>query len=47
LRLSPHEFWALSLKEWCALVEGRLGSSAPALARAEFDALMKVYPADK
>jgi uncharacterized phage protein (TIGR02216 family) len=45
--MRPRDFWALSLKEWRALVEGRLGSSAPSLGRAELTALMKVYPDGK
>jgi uncharacterized phage protein (TIGR02216 family) len=44
LRLSPRDFWALSLGEWRALVEGHFGPAAPAMNRAGLNALMKAYP---
>lgn len=44
LRLAPGDFWALSLCEWRALVEGHFGPAAPAMARAGLEQLMKEYP---
>jgi uncharacterized phage protein (TIGR02216 family) len=44
LRLAPRDFWALSLSEWRALVDGRFGRAAPAMTRRDLDALMKAYP---
>lgn len=44
LRLAPRDFWAMSLGEWRALIEGHFGVAAPAMTRAGLEALMKVYP---
>jgi uncharacterized phage protein (TIGR02216 family) len=44
LRLRPRDFWALSLCEWRALVDGHFGPAAPAMTRGDFNALMKAYP---
>ncbi|MBN9588100.1 MAG: phage tail assembly chaperone [Alphaproteobacteria bacterium] len=44
LRLRPRDFWALSLCEWRALVEGHFGRAAPPMTRGDLDALMKAYP---
>ena len=44
LRLTPDAFWALSLPEWRALLDGRFARSATPLARAELDRLMQAYP---
>jgi len=37
-------FWALSLVEWRALLDGRFGARTPALARDDFQNLMRMYP---
>jgi uncharacterized phage protein (TIGR02216 family) len=44
LRLAPATFWALSLPEWRALLEGRFGAAAAPLARGELEQLMRIYP---
>jgi hypothetical protein len=44
MRLEPRVFWAMSLCEWRAAVEGRLPRRAPPLARAELESLMKEHP---
>jgi uncharacterized phage protein (TIGR02216 family) len=44
LRLTPDIFWALSLVEWRALLDGRFGRSTPALARNDLQQLMRMYP---
>ena len=43
MRLSPRDFWALSLPEWRALCEARL-PQAPALNRGGFEQLLSLYP---
>lgn len=44
LGLCARDFWALSLVEWRALVEGRLGRRGPAMTRDDLRSLMKAYP---
>lgn len=44
MRLAPGAFWALSLPEWRALVEGRGGTHSAPLRRGEFETLMSLYP---
>jgi uncharacterized phage protein (TIGR02216 family) len=46
MRLSPDVFWAMSLGEWRAAVNGftRRSSRATPLARADLEQLMKMYP---
>jgi uncharacterized phage protein (TIGR02216 family) len=45
MRLPPSVFWAMSLAEWRALVEGRLGGAAAhPLRRTELEQLMQTYP---
>jgi uncharacterized phage protein (TIGR02216 family) len=44
LRLCPRDFWALSLCEWRALVDGHFGPARPAMTRGDLNALMKAYP---
>ncbi len=45
LRLSPATFWAMSLVEWRALLDGRFGNAgAMPLGRAELEQLMTLYP---
>jgi uncharacterized phage protein (TIGR02216 family) len=44
LRLTPDTFWRLSLREWRALLDGRFGNTAPALARNDLQHLMQRYP---
>ncbi|MFL6689736.1 MAG: phage tail assembly chaperone [Alphaproteobacteria bacterium] len=46
MRLSPDVFWAMSLGEWRAAVNGfaRRSSCATPLARADLDRLMRMYP---
>ena len=43
-RLPPREVWALSLREWRALV-GRSSGETP-LTRADLDALLLLHPDD-
>jgi uncharacterized phage protein (TIGR02216 family) len=42
LRLKPRDFWALSLPEWRAMLNPQ--RSAPSLARADLETLMKAHP---
>ncbi|MFD1702200.1 phage tail assembly chaperone [Methylopila henanensis] len=46
LKLSPHAFWRATPREIAAAARGLRGgrSSAPPLARPEFDALMARFP---
>jgi uncharacterized phage protein (TIGR02216 family) len=46
MRLSPQTFWAMSLNEWRAAVNGfaRRSRRATHLARGDLDHLMKLYP---
>lgn len=49
MRLSPREFWGMSLKEWAAAVSGfaeRYGANPhmTPLSRKELEALMHQYP---
>ncbi len=43
MRLSPRDFWALSLPEWRALCEVHF-PQAPALNRGGFDELLSLHP---
>jgi hypothetical protein len=43
LRLSPRDFWALSLNEWRALIAARR-LRVPTLSRGEFEKLSARYP---
>jgi uncharacterized phage protein (TIGR02216 family) len=42
--LSPAVFWAMSLAEWRAAVEGRFGQARAPMARRDLDQLMQLYP---
>jgi uncharacterized phage protein (TIGR02216 family) len=44
LALTPDTFWRLSLVEWRALLDGRFGRPAPALARGDLENLMRMHP---
>jgi uncharacterized phage protein (TIGR02216 family) len=45
MRLTPAVFWALSLPEWRALLEGRFGNAgAQPLRRGELEQLMQIFP---
>lgn len=44
MRLEPRVFWAMSLAEWRAAIDGRMKPRAPALKRTEFETLMKDHP---
>jgi len=44
LGLAPDAFWRLSFKEWRALTAS---AQAPALTRAEFDALARAFPDER
>jgi uncharacterized phage protein (TIGR02216 family) len=45
MRLAPATFWALSLTEWRAMVEGRSGGAhTDPLARGELEQLMRDHP---
>jgi uncharacterized phage protein (TIGR02216 family) len=42
-RISPRDFWSLSLREWRALIDAR-AQRAAALSRGEFAKLAARYP---
>jgi uncharacterized phage protein (TIGR02216 family) len=44
MRLAPDVFWALSLPEWRALLDGRAGAKARPMARTELEHLMRMHP---
>jgi uncharacterized phage protein (TIGR02216 family) len=44
MQLTPDVFWALSLPEWRALLDGRAGARAQPLARGEMEHLMRMHP---
>jgi uncharacterized phage protein (TIGR02216 family) len=44
LRLTPAVFWALSLKEWRALLAGCAPRTPAPLDRADLDRLLQLYP---
>lgn len=44
MRLEPRVFWAMSLSEWRAALDGFMPRRATALARADFETLMKEHP---
>jgi len=46
MRLTPDVFWAMSLGEWRAAVNGfaRRSSRVAPLARAEFEQLVQMFP---
>ncbi|MBZ9935002.1 phage tail assembly chaperone [Mesorhizobium sp. BR1-1-16] len=44
LKLSSHDFWALTPRELAAAIEGLGGGAAQPLDRAAFDALARRYP---
>ena len=44
MRLEPRAFWAMSLVEWRAAVDGRIKRRAMPLARADFETMMKEHP---
>ena len=46
MRLSPETFWAMSLGEWRAAVNGfaRRSQRAAPLARIEFEHMMQMFP---
>ncbi len=44
MRLTPSVFWALSLPEWRALLDGRGGGKAKPLGRGELEQLMRMHP---
>jgi uncharacterized phage protein (TIGR02216 family) len=46
MRLAPDVFWAMSLSEWRAAVNGfaRRSSRTAPLPRADFEQLMQLYP---
>ncbi len=44
LRLSSHEFWALTPRELAAAIEGLGGRGAAPMDRAAFEALARRYP---
>jgi len=44
LKLSPQDFWNMSVIEWNAAVEGAGAKPRAPLARADLDQLMKAYP---
>lgn len=46
MRLTPDVFWAMSLVEWRAAVNGyaRRGRIVAPLARVEFEQLMRMFP---
>lgn len=48
LRLSPDDFWAMTLLELSAAARGRHGvsSAAPVIERASFEALQRRFPDD-
>jgi hypothetical protein len=44
MRLSPRDFWALSLPEWRALCEARSPHQRAPLNRGDLDILLKEHP---
>jgi uncharacterized phage protein (TIGR02216 family) len=44
MRLAPHAFWTMSVREWRAAVAHLAPRRAQPLARSELDAMMKEHP---
>ncbi len=44
MRLSPRDFWALSLLEWQALCDARFPRAGAPMTRADLDRLLSTYP---
>jgi uncharacterized phage protein (TIGR02216 family) len=44
LRLSPEEFWSMSVFEWNAAIAGLVGPRAAPLERDALKQLMETYP---
>jgi len=44
MRLSPRDFWALSLPEWRALCAACFPGSPAPMTRGDLDTLLSLYP---
>lgn len=44
MRLSPRDFWALSLPEWRALCAARFPKGPAPMTRGDLDRLLSFYP---